>query len=215
MSRLLAFLVAVNLLFFTSTLLLQWRWRLPEDEPGAGFVASADGGWAAAVRRGSRLWGVAQQARTDYSAWSAVAAEAAGAANEGVGTDSDAIMHLRNIFQQGANLTALQQAQHERLRGSAQRGDGGEQQQEQQQQQQQQLSAALRGGQLQRTEGHDQLQHSADGGGAGQDGQPRQDGWSSGSGSGQQELVLADFIPGDGSGYAMPDPAIVLFCYNR
>lgn len=108
-SRLPQLLLAINLLFFTSTLLLQWRWRLPEDAEEFG---ANDGSWAAAVRHGSRLWAIAKHARKDYSVWSALAAETAGASNEGVGMDSEAVQHLRGAFQQRADL-----AQHASLVG--------------------------------------------------------------------------------------------------
>lgn len=87
-SRLPLLLLAV---WLASTLLLQWRWRLRDDADAFGAVN--DGGWAAAVRHGSRLWAIAKGARKDYSVWSAVAAEATGAV-------------------QRANLSAIEQAQH-------------------------------------------------------------------------------------------------------
>lgn len=172
-------LLAVNFAFFTTTLLLQWRWRLPDD--AGEFGSTNDGSWAAAVRHGSRLWAIAKQARKDYSVWSAVAAEAAGAANVGVRTDSEAVQHLRGAFQQRANLSAIQQAQHANLQQIRQDG-----------------STAQRGGE--------------------EDGQgSRSETWSSGSGSAASLLddELADTIPGDGSGFTMQDPAIIVFAYNR
>lgn len=162
------------------------------------------------------LWQVTKQAQVDHSVWSALAAEAAGAANEGVGTDSEAVQHLRNVFQQRANLTALQQSQHERLAGSAlSSGDSQRQSGEQWH-----SANEPRGGQnvLQPQPAEaadDQAQRGGRSSGIQAKERARQDEWWRDGSSGQRELVLADYIPGDGSSYSMPDPAVVLFCYNR
>jgi hypothetical protein len=186
-SRLPLLLLAVNLAFFTTTLLVQWRWRLPDDTDDFGIRT---GSWAAAVHHGSRLWAAVKQTRKDYSVWSAVAAEAAGAANEGVNNDSEAVQHLRGAFQQRTNVSAIQQAQHASLQDSLQNGsirqDGRE------------------------TEG---LQAS----------KTRSD-WTSepfnaSSDSADAADILDDElsgrIPGDGTGFRMSNPALIVFASER
>ena len=50
MNRLLVALLGFNALFLASTLLLQWRWHLPDAEEASEFAAAEDhGGWHASV----------------------------------------------------------------------------------------------------------------------------------------------------------------------
>jgi hypothetical protein len=178
-------LLAVNLAFFTTTLLLQWRWRLPDDTDDLGIRT---GSWAAAVQHGSRLWAAVKQ--KDYSVWSAIAAEAAGAANEGVGNDPEAVHHLRGAFQQRANVSAIQQAQHASLRGSMSDGStphhGGENQGVQASQKRSSRSPQRSNATVHGADARDILNDE-----------------------------LAGSIPGDGTGFKMPDPALIVFTSQR
>lgn len=179
-SRLPSLLLAINLLFFTSTQLLQWRWRLlPEDAEDFG---ANDGSWAAAVRHGSRLWAIAKQARKDYSVWSALAAETAGAFNEGVGMDSEAVQHLRGAFQQRADLSG----QHASLVGGSH-----------------DVSSKLRGGDVQSSG-----QQAADASTQQHDSLPLH----SGSADGEPAIELADPIPGDGTNTMPDPAIILFTC---
>lgn len=178
-------LLAVNLAFFTATLLLQRRWRLPDDTDDFGIRT---GSWAAAVQHGSRLWAAVKQ--KDYSVWSAIAAEAAGAANEGVGNDPEAVHHLRGAFQQRANVSAIQQAQHASLWGSTRDGStpqhGGENQGVQ----------ASQHRSFWRPEHSNATAHGADA-------------------RDTLDDELAGTIAGDGTGFRMPDPALIVFASQR
>jgi hypothetical protein len=185
-TRLPLLLLAVNLAFFTTTLLAQWRWRLPDDTDDFGIRT---GSWAAAVHHGSRLWAAVKHTRKDYSVWSAVAAEAAGAANEGVKSDAEAVQHLRGAFQQRANVSAIQQAQHASQQGSVHRVS----------KQNNVKAAGVRAG-------------------------GNQSDWSSqaataaSDGAGDVDILddeLAGAIPGDGTGFRMPDPALIVYASNR
>ena len=185
-TRLPLLLLAVNLAFFTTTLLLQWRWRLPDDTDDFGIRT---GSWAAAVQHGSRLW-AAVKTRKDFSVWSALAAEAAGAANEGVGNDSEAVRHLRGAFQQRANVSAIQQAQRASLQASVRDASS------------MQHGRETQGGQASKTRSTwrpqppDATAHGALAGDILND-------------------ELAGAVPGDGTGSRMPNPALIVFASQR
>lgn len=122
--------------------------------------------------------------------WSAVAAEAAGAANEGVRNDPEAVRHLRGAFQQRANISAIQQAQHASLRGSMWDGStpqhGGEDQGVQ----------ASQKRSSRRPQRSNATAHGADARNTLND-------------------ELAGSIPGDGTGFRMSDPALIVFASQR
>ena len=183
--RLPLLLLAVNLAFFTSTLLLQWRWRLPDDTDDFGIRT---GSWAAAVQHGSRLWAAIKQ--KDYSVWSAIAAEAAGAANKGVGNDPEAVRHLRGAFQQRANVSAIQQAQRASLRGSMWDGSTPQHGRESQGVQASQKRSSRR------PQRSNATAHDAD----------------------ARNILnddLAGSLAGDGTGFRMSDPALIVFASQR